>query len=1305
MAVLGAIAALMAVAAVVVIRSGWFRETVRHRIIAEISRAANGKVETGAFRFSWNSLTAELDDLVIHGTEAAGEAPLLAVKRLSVGLKIISVFERKFDLAKVDATEPKVHLILARDGNTNIPPPKKFKPQTILDLKVRVFSLSNGLLVFENPDGSAQSLPFRVRGENLAVGSRYTGNQTGYDGSLAMNPVHLDVKGFGAADVRVDAEFSFAKNLLTIASLAARTTSSEFRLRDVKLAGFQSPVITGAYHARIALSEADRIFKLKNFEHTGTVDVAGRMSYAEEKYRFTGAAYGFGIGYGSLRNLSATTNFTVSPESIQLNGMIAKVMDGVLKGDGEVVGWDRFQVSGDFDNFRAGRLVAAAEGQPLPWDAMLSGTFQASGTLSESNFHSLRVRAQAGVAPAQGHPPLMGELAVSYDAMAATADFGPSWLALPQSRADFSGRPGSRLNVKLDSKDLNELRSAIRIPDLLRGGAVLLEGTVDGPLSAPQLHGHAEGRGMQWADEKLESLSADFDASSSSLAIRNTSADWNTARLRGDASVALMNWAATDESTITADFQLTNGEIRRLAALTGSPEIPVEGAISFQARLTGTVGDPHATADIAISKGVIYEEPFDTATVHAQFLNRGIQNLTGSLSAGSKRVTLSANFQHAQGNALAGRLNFTASSNTLALNQIAVLRKQQPDVRGNVTIKAEGSADLVAGRLNLVGLTGGANATALGLGTTDLGDAHLTAFTKGESLSLLLDSNALKAKIHGEGTIGLGGEYPVETRLTFSDVRLEALESALNPQPSKKGGWLKGQIAGDAIITGPGSNPGRLKADIGIRTLEAGASVQPARSQVFALRNDGPVRMTFSDGVFRVDNAQLSGPQTKVQISGTVSPGQVAPLDLRVTGTVGLALVHTFSEELSATGDLALNSTIRGTLGQPNLSGRAELHNGEFHYSDFANALTNANGIFLFSGNRATIQTLTAETGGGKVGITGFASVVDGVAGFRFEARGRQIRIRYPEGVSSLSDSDITLTGTSERSEASGKITIRRVSINPKSDAASMLARSVEPLRTPAARIGPTANLNLDIQIETAPDVAFETSVAQSLQADASLRLRGTATSPALLGRVNVTQGEIVAFGNKYTINQGSISFFNPAKIDPILNIDLETRSRGVDVVLTVSGPVSKLNVGYRSDPPLQFGDIVALLATGRTPGNATVAGAGGGTQAFQQLGASALVGQAISAPAPGRLERFFGVSRIKIDPQLTGITGTPQARLTVEQQITPNILFTYVSDVTNTNSQLVRVQFDFDRSWGAILTREANGYVGLDFAYKKRFK
>ena len=190
---------------------------------------------------------------------------------------------------------------------------------------------------------------------------------------------------------------------------------------------------------------------------------------------------------------------------------------------------------------------------------------------------------------------------------------------------------------------------------------------------------------------------------------------------------------------------------------------------------------------------------------------------------------------------------------------------------------------------------------------------------------------------------------------------------------------------------------------------------------------------------------------------------------------------------------------------------------------------------------------------------------------------------------------------------------------------------------------GPVANMNLDVRIQTAPDVALQTSVAKSIEGDASLTLRGTATNPALLGRINITQGEMVFFGNKYSINQGSISFFNPARIDPILNIDLETKTRGVDVILTVAGPMTKLNVSYRSDPPLQFADIVALLATGRAPGDPTLSGAEYGRAGFPAIWAlRRCSGQALANPGERKAGAFLRRQPAEDRPAADGRYGQP---------------------------------------------------------------
>jgi len=103
-------------------------------------------------------------------------------------------------------------------------------------------------------------------------------------------------------------------------------------------------------------------------------------------------------------------------------------------------------------------------------------------------------------------------------------------------------------------------------------------------------------------------------------------------------------------------------------------------------------------------------------------------------------------------------------------------------------------------------------------------------------------------------------------------------------------------------------------------------------------------------------------------------------------------------------------------------------------------------------------------------------------------------------------------------------------------------------------------------------------------------------------------------------------------------------------------------------------------------------------------MGASALVGQALANPVAGRLQRFFGVSRIKIDPQLTGVV-SPQARLTLEQQITPDITFTYITNITRSNPQIIRIEWALNRQWSVVALREENGLFGMDFYYKKLFK
>ncbi len=244
--------------------------------------------------------------------------------------------------------------------------------------------------------------------------------------------------------------------------------------------------------------------------------------------------------------------------------------------------------------------------------------------------------------------------------------------------------------------------------------------------------------------------------------------------------------------------------------------------------------------------------------------------------------------------------------------------------------------------------------------------------------------------------------------------------------------------------------------------------------------------------------------------------------------------------------------------------------------------------------------------------------------------------------------------------------------------------------------------MRLDIHILTDPDLRVITTYANRLAILANLTVRGTAANPGIIGRVTVTDGQLVFFGNQYTVNTGTINFYNPNAIEPILNVSLETIAQNVDVTIGVSGPMNDLKLTYRSDPPLNFQQIVALLATNTTPSDPTIAAQQPAPpqQSLSQMGESAVLGQAVANPLASRVQRVFGLTQFKVDPSLSGSNGQPGARVTLQQKIANNITFTYITDVTQTNSEIVRVEWAFSPKLSAVALRDFNGNVSLEFYY-----
>ncbi|HWR53005.1 MAG TPA: translocation/assembly module TamB domain-containing protein, partial [Bryobacteraceae bacterium] len=419
-------------------------------------------------------------------------------------------------------------------------------------------------------------------------------------------------------------------------------------------------------------------------------------------------------------------------------------------------------------------------------------------------------------------------------------------------------------------------------------------------------------------------------------------------------------------------------------------------------------------------------------------------------------------------------------------------------------------------------------------------------------------------------------------------------------------------------------------------------------------------------------------------------------------------LLERFDKNIYASGATIVKAAVGGNPSHPLLDGRVEFKKASVNLIDIPNGISDANGVVLFNGEQAVIQSFTGQSGGGEVKLAGFVRYAGGESLFRIQANASKVRVRFPPSASTGVDAALDLNGTTRDSRLTGTVTVLDTAFYSNTDFGSMLSKAGTPPRTPSAQTGMLANMRLNVRVETAAAAQFQTTLAQNLKADMELELRGTAAKPGLVGQIVVSQGQIVFFGSTYDINHATVSFYNPQRIEPVVNVDLETETRSVKVFLSVTGPMDQLKLAYRSDPPLPFSDIVSLLATGKAPSTDPVLAAkepASPEQSWQQMGASTLLGQAVANPVSGRLQRLFGVTKLKIDPKITGAENSPQARLTMEQQITRDLTFTYIQDVTESNPQILRVEWTIDPTWSAVALRQENGQFGLDFYYKLRIR
>jgi translocation and assembly module TamB len=1302
------------------LRSEWLREKLRVRAVQEIEKATGGKVELGRLDFDPSLLGASIDRFVLRGTEPAGAAPLVQAERIQVGLKILSFLKPTVDVGRIEIVKPRVNIIVGPDGKTNLPSPAVARSpsgrgpvEEILRLAADVYEIRDGEFSYD-----AKVYKFSARGRNLQAHFDYDAKGPVYRGSVASDALEVQAGKLPRLPIDLAVTMTVEKDALEFSSIRLQSQASTVtgigRMEDFKAA-----------HGEFALkvdtnvTEAERLFRAP--AGSGAVHTEGKFNWlGGSRVRYEGELQGaaLNIVVGGIRvwPVAVSAHVVATNEDLVLTAMKARAAEGSFTGTASLPKYDGYIVDGQVEGLALRTALEKSGSRPLGYSGVMAGPLRLEGAWTGG----LMADAELTLTAAEGGVPLAGQVVVRYDKAAKEIVLRDSFVTTPHSRLDIAGTLMQTLRVKFATTNLDDIRPALAFAgvtaplpvSLEANGSALFEGTVSGALQAPLIAGQLRAIRARWDKLQVDALSTTVLASADKLTLTRFSVTQGGATATGNGTIALHDWKANGASVIDVRAEARSLNVGNLRAQAGITE-PIEGLLHATTQVQGTIDDPRGELQIDWFRPAYGDEHLDRIRATLQHGQNTLQIKSLDAARGAARLTGTGTFTHGTADWRNGVASGVFQLTGLELGELPAIQALRKGTRGLLTGNIQAQARLTNGEARLTAINGDSRLAGVIIDSRPYGDIGVTAATNSNNEVALNAKGALRGSpITATSLWRLDTGYPGTAHIEVGELPFAVLNE-LRPSNVAAEPWpFVGAFRATVDFAGPALDLDRWRVDVKLNDVFA----RPARRQVlpgkttaqdFELRNDGQIHFSAEGRTVTIRSARFVAKDTNLSAAGTFSLAEKRPWDLKVNGLLNLAGLRAFSPDIVASGVATLQANVRGELASPQVFGSLELKNATLSVEGVPNGLDKVNGRVLFDRRRATIENrLTAESGGGALALGGFIDFSSDDTFYRLQAEAARVRIRYPEGVSTVADANISLSGTTERSLLAGTVTVLRSGFTPRTDLGSLLAESGRGESAPAEANKFLANMQIDVKVRTSSETQFTTSLTNDLQAEANLQIRGTGARPAAIGRITISQGDINFFGNKYTIKRGEVSFYNPAKLEPSLDLDLETRVRGVDVTVNFTGPINKLNVSYRSDPPLQPGEIIALLTVGRSPTASTVGSSQSGARgSFLESGANSLLGSAISAPISSQLQRFFGVSRIKIDPTIAGLEGTPQARVTVEQQVSKDVTITFVTNLNRSQQQVVRFEWNLSKQWSLIALRDENGAFGVDFQVRKQVK
>jgi len=888
----------------------------------------------------------------------------------------------------------------------------------------------------------------------------------------------------------------------------------------------------------------------------------------------------------------------------------------------------------------------------------------------------------------------------------------PSRLATPHTEIEFQGRTAfgehSRIPFHVSSSNWQEsdrlMASFLTATGRPTGeievhGFGLLDGVMLGSFASPKIEARFSGK-------EIQAWNVQWGTGSGSITVENSYLDVTEGLFKKD-SFALevegqfaFGFPRQDGGEeIDARFSLISFPAANIRIAFGLTGYDIDGPLSGELHLFGKYSRPFGFGLLELSHPTAYGEPFELATASLRFEGDAVRIDGLNVSKGNGFITGAALIRWNE------TYSFNVDARDIGMDSIDSIHYAGLPFAGVAQFVASGVGSFNNPRYEVHG-----SISNFTISDEVVGQVTGRIDVRDGVMGLDIEAASPRLAVSGSGRVNLAETTEADLLFRFTNTNLDPYIRIFQPELPDS---LTTITSGTLSVVGPLRSTEQLLVDVIVEQLEVDF-------YDYIVSNNETLQISLKENVVRVKQMQLIGEDTELVMTGQIALDDDS-VSLRVNGDAGLGILQGFFPDIRSSGYARLKADIGGTIRNPILTGEAEIDSGRVRHFSFPHGLENINGRVIFEPEGLRFDYLMGELGGGQVqfggqlGLNGYA-----LGNLNITAVGNEMQLRFPEGVRSLIDAELTLGGNISEPLLSGTVDVLDaiwLELFEPSTGLLLDFTSDESQLIPQT-VSTTIPLSFDIRIFAPSTLRISDNTAR-IVSSAELTLGGTYSQPLLFGNAEIERGEVFFEGNRYRVTRGNIGFANPNEVNPIFDIEAETDvrlpSQTYRVTLGVVGTMDLLDFELSSDPPLPEFEILALLLGDvRDPQVAEIRALRAREESRRELfqaGAARLLTSPLSSGVGQMFEDSFGVDTFQITPSLSGIDNlqsaqlSPTARLLIGKRISERAHVTLSRALTGANQDLIVVlEYDQSDALSWVLSQNQDRTYALDFRVRHAF-